>query len=172
MSAAKAQLQSQAESLRKKLAASEATSEILRGKLAKIVAQLDNAPAPVTGLDLLWKAALPMSRTRSSKVQCRTQWNRIPVDERPTVQAAIDALKVWNRCSEWKKDGNLYAPGLHRYIQNRMWEDLPEGYSPGDGLARYRSVPKPLPQHDPSEEITDPAEIAKFLSMKPDRVRS
>lgn len=172
MSASKAQLQSQAETLRKKLAASEATTEILRGKLAKIDAQLTGTPAQVTGLDLLWDAALPMSRTRSSKVQCRSQWNRIPPAERPTVQAAVAALKAWNRCSEWKKDGNQFAPGLHKFIQNRQWESLPEGFVLGDGLARYRTTPKPLPVSNPDDEITDPAEIARFLSIKPDRVRS
>jgi hypothetical protein len=169
MSASKAELHSKAETLRKKLAAAEATAEILRGKLAVIQAQLDNAPAPVTGLDLLWKAALPISRLRSSKMQCRTEWNRIPAGERPSVEEAVAALKLWNRCTEWKKDSNQFAKGLHLYIKNRLWEDPPEDSRPS---ARYMNIPKPLPKHDPSDEITDPAEIAKFLSMRPPRMNS
>ena len=94
MPAAQDPLISKAETLRKQVAAAEATLEILRAKLAKIDAELNHTPAPVSGLDLLWKAALPMARTRSSKVQCRTQWNRIPLAERPTVQTASDALKT------------------------------------------------------------------------------
>lgn len=169
MSASKAALHSKAETLRKKLAAAEATAEILRGKLAVIQAQLDNAPAPVTGLDLLWKAALPISRLRSSQVQCRTEWNRIPVAERPPIQEAVAALKLWNRCTEWKKDSNQFAKGLHLYIKNRLWQDPPEDSRPS---SRCVTTPKPLPRHDPSDEITDPAEIAKILSLRPQRMNS
>ena len=171
MSISKATLTATAERLRKQVSTAEASLETLRHKLAAAEAKILNAPAPLSGLDQLWKTALPMARLRSSKFQCRSQWNRIPPAERPPLEVAISALKAWNRSSEWKKDGNLFVPGLHRFIQNRMWEDLPEG-STRDGLARYRTTPKPIPQHLPEDEITDPAEIARFLSLRPLRVNS
>jgi len=155
------------------LAKAEATVETLRSKLAKLEAREAGAPVPITGLDLLWKAAVPMARMRSSKLQCRQAWNQIPVSERPSVTKAIEALKAWNGCEEWKKDGNAYVPGLHRWIRNRQWEDLPETKAERDGLARYRTSPKaPAPAANPDDQITDPQAIAELLSLHPKRMNS
>ncbi len=156
-----------AERLRKQIAKAEAALDILKNKLAKAEARVSGAPAPVTGLDLLWKEAFPIAKTRSSKFACRTEWNRIPLSERPTIAEALSALKIWKRCDEWKADGNTFVPGLHKWIKNRQWENLPE-VTVVDPSARYRSAPKkPEPPSDPSEEVTDPAEIAKILGIKP-----
>lgn len=164
MSEKKQKLESDAAKLRDKIAEAEATLGSLRSKLAKIEAQIAGAQAPENGLDLLWKAALPTARTRSSKHQCRTEFARIPRHERPTVQVMLDALKIWNRSEEWRKDGNAYVPGLHRWIKNRQWENLPEVSRPDPG-ARYRvSPPKPSA---PEDAVVDPAEIARLLSLKP-----
>jgi hypothetical protein len=171
MSKSKDQLQSDADKLRHKIAEAEAVLGNLKSRLAKIEAQLTGGPAPETGLEQLWKAALLTARTRSSKQQCRVEWHRIPRHERPTIQTALDALRIWNRCEEYKKDGNAYVPGLHRWIKSRQWENLPE-VSTRDAAARYRVAPKPLPVSNPEDEITDPAEIAKFLSIRPPRMNS
>ncbi len=166
MSESKANLESTANRLRKQIAAAEAQLDILRGKLAKAEAQIKGQPAPPTGLDLLWQEAIPISRTRSSKFQCRQEWNRIPVGERPTVAEALAALKIWKKCDEWKMDSNAYVPALHRWIKNRQWENLPEAFRP-DPSGRYRNTPKPLPQAtDPSEEVTDLDEIRELLGLK------
>ena len=171
MSKSKDQLAADADRLRIKIADAEATLGSLRSKLAKIEAQLTGQPAPENGLDLLWKAALPIARTRSSKQQCRVEWNRIPKHERPTVQIALDALRIWNRCEEYKKDGNAYVPGLHRWIKARQWENLPE-VSDRDVSARYRVTPKPVPVTAPEDAAT-PEEIAEILSvLKPKRMPS
>lgn len=150
--------------LRRKIADTEATLDALRHKLAKAEAADDGSPTPVCGLDLLWQAALPMSRTRSSKHRCRTAWNRLPKSERPQLSVAIAALKAWNRCDEWRKNDNTFAPGLHRFISERMWEALPEG-SKADPLSRYRCTPA-RPAQAPGEGVTDAAEIASLLSLK------
>jgi hypothetical protein len=172
MSKSKAQLQSEANKLRNKIAETEAILSVLRSKLAKIEAQLTGETAPENGLDQLWKIALPIARTRSSKQQCRVEWNRIPKHERPAVQVAADALRIWNRCEEWRKDGNAYVPGLHRWIKARQWENLPE-VSGRDPLSRYRTTPKPLPAPvDPSDQVTDSAQIAELLGIKPKRMNS
>lgn len=171
MSKSKAQLQSEANKLRDEIARNEAILGNQRARLAKIEAQLTGEAAPENGLDQLWKIALPIARTRSSKQQCRIEWNRIPKHERPTVQTAADALRIWNRCEEWKKDGNAYVPGLHRWIKARQWENLPEG-SDRDPLSRYRTAEKPVAQPAPGEAVTDAAEIAELLGIKPKRMNS
>jgi hypothetical protein len=168
MSASKKALKDTAFSLRIQIAKAEAILSALRLKLAQAEAKITGEPVPVSGLEMLWAAALPTARTRSSKQQCRIQWSRIPKDQRPLIDDLVSALKKWNRCEEWKKDGNAFAPGLHRYIERRMWEDTPE-IEPTP--SRYRATPSNR-KPDPTDAITDPAEIAKFLSLKPLRINS
>lgn len=160
----KSSLTAQANDLRRRIAAGEADLDALRSKLAGIEAKLAGNPVPiVSGLDLLWKIALPTSRNRSSKQQCRIEWNKIPKTDRPPVQTLLDALKVWNRCDEWKRDGSAFAPGLHRWIKNRCWEDLPEVST---APSRYRATPPKLTPPSNGETAT-PAEIsAIFASLK------
>jgi hypothetical protein len=171
MAKSKDQLQADAEKLRNKLAEAEAIVGGLRSRLAKIDAQLTGQPAPLTGLDMLWKAALPISRTRSSKLLCRKAWLSIPIQDRPPIHEAVSALHAWNRCPEWKKDDHQYAIALDRWIRERRWEDLPESSS-SDPLSRYRNTPPPRPVSDPADEITDPGEIAKILSVRVSRMNS
>lgn len=170
MPASKQALITQANNLRRRIAEGEADLDNLKAKLAVIEAKLTGQPAAlVSGLDLLWKIALPTARNRSSKQQCRVEWNRIPKAERPPVQTLLDALKIWNRCTEWKKDGHSFVPGLHRWIKHRCWEDLPEVEA---APSRYRATPKILPKTTPEESAT-PEEIAEiFQALKPKRLNS
>lgn len=169
MSESKAALAARANKIRKQLADAEATASGLRIKLAQAEALLTGKAVPVSGLDALWKIAMPIARSRSSRHLCRKAWNMIPKADRPEIQTMVEALKVWNRCPEWKKDGNQYVPALDRWIKERRWEDLPEVPAPS---ARYQTIPRPAAPVDPSEAVTDAAEVAKLLSMRPDRVRS
>jgi hypothetical protein len=150
--------------LRRKIADTEAILGGLREKLAKAEAKAAGTPPPPCGLDLLWQAALPMARQRSSKHRCRTAWARLPAAVRPPIAVAVAALKAWNRCDEWYKNDHMFAPGLHRFIADRMWEDLPES-SKADPLSRYRITPKPLPPKPAANEELSPAEIARLLSL-------
>jgi hypothetical protein len=112
------------ESIRRQVAQAEAALGSLRAKLAKAEAKDSSGwlDTPTCGLDALWAAALPMSRQRSSKHRCRVAWARLPKSERPPLALAIAALETWNRCEQWRGNDNLYAPGLHRFISERMWE--------------------------------------------------
>jgi hypothetical protein len=159
---AQEKLHSQAATLRRKLAEAEATADQHRAKLAILEARLTGGPVPLSGLELLWQTALPKARERSSKHRCRTAWNRIPQAERPPISTLIAALKTWNRAEDWKRDNNQFAPGLHRFITDRMWEALPEGVTPS---ARYRSTPKALPIIAP-EDIATPADIAAIFGRR------
>jgi hypothetical protein len=165
MSQPKTTLRDTATRLQKQIAAKEAELTELKYRLAKTAAKLDGTPPPVSGLEMLWNEALPTARSRSSKIQCRTAWERIPKDERPTITQALAALKTWNRSEEWRKDGNAYVPGLDKWIARRQWENLPEVLRV-DPSARYRPTPKPAPEpSDPDDEITDPEEIKRFLGI-------
>lgn len=168
MSAGRDKLESQAARLRDELATAEAIVSDIKTRLAKIEAKLTGEPAPQTGLDMLWAAALPIARTRSSKIQCRTEWLRIPVSARPPVRTVIDALKIWNRCEEWKKDGNAFVPALHRWLKNRQWENLPESSKP-DPSARYRTAQPtaPAPLTDEDQEA-----LREFLKLPSKRIIS
>ena len=169
MSTTHDKLHATAAALRKKLAEAEAVADQLRAKLMLAEAKLTGGPVPLSGLELLWQAALPKSRERSSKHRCRTAWNRIPQGERPRMETMISALKAWCRCEAWKAEGGLYAPGLHRFIQERMWEDLPEVEK---ARSRTPSARVYAPAA-PAQDAATPAEIAEILgSIQLRRVHS
>ena len=156
--------------LRRQLAAAEATVSGLKLRIAKIEAKCNGEPVPVSGLEVLWKAAWPTARTRSSKQQCRIEWNKIPKGDRPTIETLVAALKIWNRCDEWKKDGHTFVPGLHKWIKNRQWENLPEVEA---APSRTRTAPIPSAPKAAPEDEASPEEIAAmFAALKPRRMNS
>ena len=163
-------LQTQIDQARMKVAEQEAILGDLKEKLARLLKQQNPADAAaVSGLDLLWKAALPKSRERSSRHKCRVAWHRIPKSERPSLDLAISALKAWNRCEEWSKDRSQFAPGLHRFISERMWEDVPEVHDP---LGVYRKPAKPAaPDPDP-DDLASADDVAEILGGLTRRVRT
>lgn len=165
MSATREKMERQAAKLRDELAAAEAVVADLKTRMARLTAKLTGEPPPQTGLDMLWAAALPIARTRSSKIQCRTEWHRIPLAERPPVKQVLEALKWWNRCEEWKKDGNAYVPALHRWIKNRQWENVPET-SRVDPLGRYRRKPKVIQSPADAVAADEVGEILGNLARK------
>jgi hypothetical protein len=146
------------EKLRAEYAAAQATADQLRVRLVKLEAKATGAPPPECGLDMLWKAAPPMARIRSSKYKCRAAWNRIPAAGRPPVQELLAALRAWMRCAEWRKDDGQFVPGLHRWIGDHQWENLPETVT-ADPSARYRVTPQPAPPPVPPEDQATPEEI-------------
>ena len=155
--------------LRRQLAEAEATVSGIKLKIAKAEASLTGEPVPVSGLEMLWHTALPIARNRSSKQQCRIEWNKIPKGDRPTIETLVHALKVWNRCDEWRKDSHSFVPGLHRWLARRCWEDLPEVEA-----ARSRTPSaRTLDIAGPSPDAATPEEIAAmFQSLKPRRMNS
>lgn len=154
MTKAEQKLHSDAEKLRNKLAAAQAEVDSLQAKLNRIERKLTGEPPQATGLDLLWNAAPAMARTRSSKFKCRQAWNRIPESERPRFGEIMNALRAWSRCWDWKKDGGMFVPGLHKWISERRFESLPEDTS-GSAARKFEGAPKkqlPDPQ-DPDAQI-------------------
>lgn len=100
-------------------------------------------PGPSSGSDFTdehWKAAPTRSRQRTTKKQCEDQWKKIKAPERPTIAEFRDALAVWGRSEEWRKDDGEYVPALHRLIQRRFWESLPEKMAPPAKPGVYKSA--------------------------------
>lgn len=176
MTKAEQKLYNDAEKLRVKLAAAQAVVDDLQSKLNRIESKLTGEPPKQTGLDMLWKAAPPMARTRSSMVKCRAQWNRIPELERPKLGVILHAMQAWARCWDWKKDGGQYVPGLDKWIHDRRWENLPEDTA-GSAARKFESA-KQEPTPDGSEDPVIPSEIADIFKtitpkrVTPERVRS
>ena len=151
-------LSARVDKLAAEYAAAQAKADAIRDRLVKCQARLNGDPMPDTGLDLLWQAAPPMARTRSSKYKCRLAWNRIPAAARPRVPVMLDALAAWKRCDEWRKDDGQFIPAMDRWIRERRWEDLPET-ARVDPSARYRcQAPAPVPQTAP-EDVATPEDI-------------
>lgn len=162
-------LAARADKLRARIATAETELATLKQKLAAVESKLFTGPPPAsaapaaapppqkTGLDMLWQAALPKARERSSRHRCRLEWNKIPVSQRPALKTLIDALTAWNRCEAWRCDSHAFVPGLHRFIKERMWEDLPED-------SRH-CVPRPVTKAPaPERTAEDEAALRAFLT--------
>jgi hypothetical protein len=73
----------------------------------------------------LWNAAPERARRRSSRKQVADEWRRIPKRNRPAKSATTKAISAWNKCDDWTKDDGSFIPGLHLWIKNEKWLDLP-----------------------------------------------
>ena len=152
MTKAEEKLRRDSDKLRNQLAAAQAVVDGIQTKLNRIERKLTGEPPSATGLDLLWNAAPPMARTRSSKFKCRQAWNRIPENDRPKFGEIMSALRAWSRCWDWKKDGGMFVPGLHKWIGERRWESLPEDTA-GSAARKFESAPKPVTEPDPDAPL-------------------
>jgi hypothetical protein len=72
----------------------------------------------------LWDNSPKQSRNRSSKKKVADAWKRIKT--KPTKNQLLDAMDAWCKCEDWTKDGGQFAPGLHIWIKDEKWQDLPE----------------------------------------------
>jgi len=76
-------------------------------------------------LDAIWNAAPSKSRERSGKQKLHKAWQKIK--SKPTLQKVLDGLTAWKRCDKWR-DG--YCEGIHIWIENEQWDNLPEPAKP------------------------------------------
>ena len=76
--------------------------------------------------EILWKNTPPKGRERSSQKQLHQAWVKIPAAARPSHQQIIQALAAWKRSDAWTADSGKYVPGIHRWVNDRKWQDLPQ----------------------------------------------
>ena len=87
-------------------------------------------------LDEIWNLSPSRSRPRTSKKKVDDEWKKIKKADRPEPETVISAFQAWLKCDEWTRDGGAYVPGLHLWIKNRQWENVPE---PASDSQQYRS---------------------------------
>jgi len=69
----------------------------------------------------IWSNIPSASKMRSSKKQLAEAWKKLRI--KPTLEQLKTGLDAWNKCPKWR-DG--YSEGIHIWIQNEQWENLPE----------------------------------------------
>ena len=74
----------------------------------------------------IWKMVPQVSRTRSSHVKVKKAWGKIKVADRPSLETLTDALASWNLTEKWQEG---FAEGLHIWINDRQWENIPQSES-------------------------------------------
>jgi len=77
-------------------------------------------------LRAVWDSAPERARRRSSRKQVADEWKKIKKSDRPDKETIVNAIEAWNRCDDWTKDGGSFVPGLHLWLKNHKWLDLPE----------------------------------------------
>lgn len=73
-------------------------------------------------LEKIWGMVPQISRTRSSQVKVKKEWDKIKPADKPTLETLTEALESWNNTEKWR-DG--YAEGLHIWINDRQWLNIP-----------------------------------------------
>ena len=74
-------------------------------------------------LETLWKLTPKMGRARSSKKEVAAEWKK--VKSKPDREKLIKAIEAWNISEDWVRDGGKWIGGLHKWIKNEQWENLP-----------------------------------------------
>lgn len=87
-----------------------------------------NTPLPPEGglspfLESVWKAGPIATRHRSSKKQLASAWARTA--NKPPEAEVLRVLELWVKSHDWTKQSGEFAPGIHRWVQCRQWENDP-----------------------------------------------
>ena len=80
----------------------------------------DNIVGSDDPLVLIWSNSPKAARERSSRKQLKTEWGK--VKDKPGSAQLLEALNSWNLSQKWQ-DG--FAEGIHRWVKNEGWYDLP-----------------------------------------------
>lgn len=88
-----------------------------------IVGETPTAKAYSQEVQDFWDAYPKEGRERSTRKKVQDQWNKI---KNHVPAAVIDkAISIWGKTDKWKSG---YVPGLHTWIRDRGYEDLPSDY--------------------------------------------
>jgi hypothetical protein len=72
----------------------------------------------------IWNAAPKISRTRSSEINLTKAWESLRPE--PDINEVLIGLEAWKISGDWTRDGGRYIPGIHRWIKNKQWKNLPD----------------------------------------------
>ena len=76
--------------------------------------------------DAVWQITPPKGRERSSKKLLHDALKKIPKPLMPSQEEILIALDAWGKSDSWTKSNGEYVPGIHRWINDRKWELIPE----------------------------------------------
>jgi len=88
-------------------------------------------PSPINEL---WDLCPDTAKRRSSKKSVKGAWGAIPAAFRPEQDELLSAYKAWLKTEDWEKDNGKFIPGLHRWVKDRQWENIPKPSRPASGL--------------------------------------
>lgn len=90
----------------------------------------DKSTKTNTLIDQLWQIFPNTSKARTTRIKMAAAWDK--TKNKPEDAVIIDAARKWASCHEWTKDGGQFAPGAHRWINDRKWEiDPPQAKTNG-----------------------------------------
>lgn len=90
-----------------------------------------------------WEAYHPKGRERSSKKQVLAEWTKLRPDE-ATVTGIMAGLAAWSESDGWRRG---FAPGAHRFLNLRKWEEPPAAASndpPPQSTGRHEQAARAL----------------------------
>lgn len=73
----------------------------------------------------IWKKFPPISRTRSSQKQSFASYKRALKSD--AIENILSGLSGW--LTYWRNGNEQYAPGVHRWFNDKKWENPPENPS-------------------------------------------
>jgi hypothetical protein len=82
----------------------------------------------------VWAAAPSMSRDRSSRAESFKVWREHKLEVR--CAEVLESLERWKQSAQWQKDDGQYVLGLHRWLRNRKYEEVPSGEASNESEPR------------------------------------
>lgn len=76
-------------------------------------------------VDAVWAHTPKLGRERSSRAKVEKVFARMPAKIRPSTDTLVDALARWSASESWTKNDGEFVPGIHRWVQDRQWENIP-----------------------------------------------
>ena len=77
-------------------------------------------------LNSIWNDSPATARNRSSREKVKAAFRNIKVQDRPEPVTVKAAILAWSNSSEWQKDNGQFVQGLHLWVKDKKWNDLPE----------------------------------------------
>lgn len=73
-----------------------------------------------------WEMTPGLGRERSSKKKVAAAWDAIKKSDRPPFEVVLDAMEAWCRSESWTKDGGKFVQGIHIWLNDQQWEQIPD----------------------------------------------
>jgi hypothetical protein len=77
-------------------------------------------------IESVWMDFPSQARERSSKTKFADEWQKIPKDRKPSIETLKSAIQGWSQSQKWISG---YAEGVHLWLKNFQWENVPESMS-------------------------------------------